>query len=59
MDSSSSFEHKQIVLSNSRKFFQFLHKKMVKMKLLKILSCMNCSGLGYCISGVAGRLLED
>ena len=20
---------------------------------------MNCSGLGYCISGVAGRLLED
>ena len=28
------------------------------MKLLKFLSCMNCSGLGYCISGVAWRLLE-
>ena len=35
MDSSSSFEHKQIVLRNSGNFFQFLHNKRVKMKLLK------------------------
>ena len=26
---------------------------------LKFLSCINCSCLGYCILGVAGKLLEE
>ena len=37
----------------------FVQEKGQNETLKIFLSCMNCSGLGYCISGVVGRLLED
>ena len=44
------------ILENYSSFFI---RKRVKIKLLKFLSCINCSCLGYCILGVVGSLLKE
>ena len=49
----------RVILWNSRNFSSFCTRKRVVIKPLKYLNRIDISCLGYCILGVAGRLLKE